>query len=52
MYRKHLDKDVNFTQLHKTAHSLLEAPTVEVTCLIHDEIVLCLAEIGERSASK
>ena len=51
-FRKYFDSVDNWIAFHKLAHRLLEAPTVEITHLIQDEIVQWLGEKKEKRAQE
>ena len=51
-FRKYFDSEDNFTEFHKVAHRLLEAPTVAITRMLQDMIEDWLRyELGETRAA-
>jgi hypothetical protein len=50
-FRKYFAKVENFEQFRCIVHLLLQAPTLEITKLLQEEIVLWLKDIGEARAS-
>ena len=51
-FRKYFDSEDSFTEFHKVAHRLLEAPTVAITRMLQDMIEDWLRdELGETRAA-
>ena len=51
-FRKYFDSEEHFTEFHKMAHKLLEAPTVDIARVVQAHIVDWLRSVKETHASK